>query len=246
MKCELKSVYKTFPMPGRSDITALKNVSIEFPIGSFTVVLGKSGCGKTTMLRLMAGLAPPSSGEIVMKGGHSVGVVFQEPRLMPWLSVRKNVELVLDKTSGNTDRIEEILRQVGLSYFENAVPSQLSGGMSQRVALARALAYEPEILLMDEPFGALDYFTRRKLQQDLALLVEQRGLTVVLVTHDVEEAIFLASRIVVMGKGRILSVMEDVNSSSMNLQERETLKAGIVASLDDDGGSSQSTLSKGA
>lgn len=246
MKCELKSVYKTFPMPGRSDITALKNVSIEFPIGSFTVVLGKSGCGKTTMLRLMAGLAPPSSGEIVMKGGHSVGVVFQEPRLMPWLSVRKNVELVLDKTSDNTDRIEEILRQVGLSYFENAVPSQLSGGMSQRVALARALAYEPEILLMDEPFGALDYFTRRKLQQDLALLVEQRGLTVVLVTHDVEEAIFLASRIVVMGKGRILSVMEDVNSSSMNLQERETLKAGIVASLDDDGGSSQSTLSKGA
>lgn len=233
-------------MPGRSDITALKNVSIEFPIGSFTVVLGKSGCGKTTMLRLMAGLAPPSSGEIVMKGGHSVGVVFQEPRLMPWLSVRKNVELVLDKTSDNTDRIEEILRQVGLSYFENAVPSQLSGGMSQRVALARALAYEPEILLMDEPFGALDYFTRRKLQQDLALLVEQRGLTVVLVTHDVEEAIFLASRIVVMGKGRILSVMEDVNSSSMNLQERETLKAGIVASLDDDGGSSQSTLSKGA
>lgn len=246
MKCELKSVYKTFPMPGRSDITALKNVSIEFPIGSFTVVLGKSGCGKTTMLRLMAGLAPPSSGEIVMKGGHSVGVVFQEPRLMPWLSVRKNVELVLDKTSDNTDRIEEILRQVGLSYFENAVPSQLSGGMSQRVALARALAYEPEILLMDEPFGALDYFTRRKLQQDLALLVEQRGLTVVLVTHDVEEAIFLASRIVVMGKGRILSVMEDVNSSSMNLQERETLKAGIVASLDDDGGSSRSPLSKGA
>jgi sulfonate transport system ATP-binding protein len=239
MKCELKSVYKTFPMPGRSDITALKNVSIEFPIGSFTVVLGKSGCGKTTMLRLMAGLAPPSSGEIVMKGGHSVGVVFQEPRLMPWLSVRKNVELVLDKTSDNTGRIEEILRQVGLSYFENAMPSQLSGGMSQRVALARALAYEPEILLMDEPFGALDYFTRRKLQQDLSLLVEKRGLTVVLVTHDIEEAIFLASRIVVMGKGRILSVMEDVNSKSMNLQERETLKAGILASLDDDGGSSR-------
>ncbi|MCF4152023.1 ABC transporter ATP-binding protein [Dethiosulfovibrio sp. F2B] len=246
MKCELKSIYKRFSVPGRSDITALKNVSIEFPIGSFTVVLGKSGCGKTTMLRLMAGLAPPSSGEIVMKGGHSVGVVFQEPRLMPWLSVRKNVELVLDKTSENTDRIEEILKQVGLSYFENAMPSQLSGGMSQRVALARALAYEPEILLMDEPFGALDYFTRRKLQQDLALLVEKRGLTVVLVTHDVEEAIFLASRIVVMGKGRILSVMEDVNSSSMNLQERETLKAGILASLDDDGGSSRSTLSKGA
>ncbi|MCF4114280.1 ATP-binding cassette domain-containing protein [Dethiosulfovibrio acidaminovorans] len=208
-------------------------------MGSFTVVLGKSGCGKTTMLRLMAGLAPPSSGKIVMKGGRSVGVVFQEPRLMPWLSVRKNVELVLDKATENTGRIEEILRQVGLSYFENAMPSQLSGGMSQRVALARALAYEPEILLMDEPFGALDYFTRRKLQQDLSLLVEKRGLTVVLVTHDVEEAIFLASRIVVMGKGRILSVMEDVNSKSMNLQERETLKAGILASLDDDGGSSR-------
>ncbi|WP_329604263.1 MULTISPECIES: ABC transporter ATP-binding protein [Dethiosulfovibrio] len=239
MKFKLKSIYKRFSVPGRSEITALKNVSIEFPIGSFTVVLGKSGCGKTTMLRLMAGLAPPSSGKIVMKGGRSVGVVFQEPRLMPWLSVRKNVELVLDKATENTGRIEEILRQVGLSYFENAMPSQLSGGMSQRVALARALAYEPEILLMDEPFGALDYFTRRKLQQDLSLLVEKRGLTVVLVTHDVEEAIFLASRIVVMGKGRILSVMEDVNSKSMNLQERETLKAGILASLDDDGGSSR-------
>ncbi|EFC91537.1 ABC transporter related protein [Dethiosulfovibrio peptidovorans DSM 11002] len=235
MRAELKSVCKCYSMADGTTMKALKDLSFRIPERSFTVILGKSGCGKTTLLRIMAGLERPSTGEVLGRDGGSIGVVFQEPRLMPWLSVRKNVEMVLEGDLDRAKKAGRVLTQVGLSRFEKAMPNQLSGGMAQRVALARALAYEPEMLLMDEPFGALDYFTRRELQGELSSLVKARGLTAVLVTHDVDEAIFLASRIAVMGNGRILSVTEEIDSESMSFEERDRLRESILASIENGG-----------
>jgi NitT/TauT family transport system ATP-binding protein len=210
----LSAISKTFT----TGTTALADVDLTIFPGEFISLLGPSGCGKSTLLKLIAGLAAPSSGGIdwpqsrydaVGNPEPALGFVFQEPTLLPWRTVAENVHLPLllagvPKRSAR-DRIAEALDQVGLHGFSHSYPRQLSGGMKMRVSIARALVTEPKILLMDEPFAALDEITRSKLNDELLGLFARRGLTVVFVTHSVYESVFLSSRIVVLSSrpGRI-------------------------------------------
>ncbi len=183
---------------------------IRFEIGpsEFAVLLGPSGCGKTTLLRLILGLDNDYEGTIELDGrlisgpGLDRGIVFQEPRLIPWMSVQDNIAFALPhfkSTGGNDDdQVSHLITLTGLSGFENAWPNQLSGGMSQRVAIARALVNVPNLLLMDEPLGALDSHTRMRLQRELARIHDQESITTLMVTHDVDEAVFLGDKIIVL------------------------------------------------
>jgi sulfonate transport system ATP-binding protein len=202
---ELRDLSRRFTVGGRI-VTALQGVSLSLPRGSFTTIVGRSGCGKTTLLRLLAGLEPPSAGCIETADGPArIGYVFQEPRLMPWLSVRDNIGFGLPQ--GDHGRaIDEMLELVGLTAFATARPHQLSGGMASRVGLARALAPRPDLLLMDEPFAALDAFTRRGMQNELVQLWQQRRPTVVFVTHDVEEAVLLGQSVAELAAGRLVDI----------------------------------------
>lgn len=159
-----------------------------------TVVIGKSGSGKTTLLRLLAGLEKPDKGRIVMPIDLRIGMVFQEPRLMPWLTTEKNVSLGMDNS--NKKDVDYILNLVGLKGFEKAYPSQLSGGMKQRVSLARALIRNSNLILMDEPFGALDNFTRKNMQEELLNILKQTKTGIIFVTHDMNEATTIGDRII--------------------------------------------------
>jgi NitT/TauT family transport system ATP-binding protein len=191
--------------------TVLKGFDLAVREGEFLSLLGPSGCGKSTFLNVLAGLAPPTSGDIRVDGEpvsaarQKLGFVFQGYALFPWRTVRRNVEAGLEirgmKRAERRSEAERFLRLVGLHDFADHFPHQLSGGMRQRVAIARALAYGPEILLMDEPFGALDAQTRELLQQELLTIWEQSATTVVFVTHSIDEAIFLSDRIAVLGRG---------------------------------------------
>lgn len=195
------------------DVIALKEMSLKIEQGDFISLLGPSGCGKSTALRLIAGLIQPTKGAIrwASDGGQdNLGVVFQEPALMPWATVEDNVWLPMrlkGKSKASVqDDIAEILALVGLSGFEKAYPRELSGGMKMRVSIARAMVTRPQLILMDEPFAALDEITRFKLNNDLLALKERIGATVVFVTHSVFESVFLANRVVVMGArpGRVI------------------------------------------
>jgi taurine transport system ATP-binding protein len=191
-------------------VEALAEVNLRVASGEFVVILGPSGCGKTTLLRLIAGFEPPSSGEILVGGNPSHGpnadrgVVFQQPTLYPWLSVRENVEF--GPRMRGVDRIprrhlaDEYLKTVGLQGFEDRAPYELSGGMQQRVAIARVLINKPALLLMDEPFGALDALTREVMQDELLRIWREEGSTVIFITHSVDEAIYLGTRVLVMSK----------------------------------------------
>lgn len=201
------AVSHRFDLEG-APLPVLDDVSFDIEPGSFVALLGPSGCGKSTLLRLIAGLDHPAEGEITVAGA-AVGdpdpsriLVFQDPTLFPWRTVRANVALGLEaqgtlKTEGH--RIDDAIKLVGLTGFEQAYPHQLSGGMAQRVALARALVNQPNVLLLDEPLGKLDSLTRLAMQTELVRLWQQSGLTAVLVTHDVEEALYLAQRVIVFG-----------------------------------------------
>jgi sulfonate transport system ATP-binding protein len=205
---ELQSVGKRFHVAHR-EVTALADLSVTLEQGSFTTVVGRSGCGKTTLLRILAGLEQPTEGTIArpQAAPQSVGVVFQDARLMPWLDVFENVAFGLrrrlPKNEINT-RCTSILEMMGLSAFVKAMPSQLSGGMAQRVAIARAMVLEPRYLLLDEPFAALDAFTRRSMQNELVAIWLQRQPTVVFVTHDVEEAVLLGQQVLELDRGRLV------------------------------------------
>ena len=195
---------KTYTISGNL-ITALNAVDLTFSENSFTCIVGKSGCGKTTLLRLLSGLEPATSGTINYGKTAKIGFVFQEPRLMPWLTVNANIAFAAkNDPSLPAAPDEELLELLGLKAFQHSYPSQLSGGMAQRTALGRTLFQNPDLILMDEPFSALDYFTRRSLQQMLlALFQQQQKKSVIFVTHDVEEALLLGQRILVMHDGRI-------------------------------------------
>jgi NitT/TauT family transport system ATP-binding protein len=210
--------------PGRPPVHALDDVSLRIAPGQFISLIGPSGCGKSTLLRLIAGILKPTSGSIVVDGvspeaaqrGHEFGFVFQDPVLLPWRSVRANVqllcELVGQSRSDARTRTRQLIDLVGLTGFEQARPHQLSGGMRQRVAIARALAIDPPILLMDEPFAALDEFQRETLNNELLRIWEQLNNSVIFVTHNIEEAVFLSDAVMVMSvrPGRIVNVV-DVN-----------------------------------
>ena len=206
---EVTNVTKTFRKDGFNDeLLALKDVSLKIEDGMIFVVLGPSGCGKSTLLNVIAGFESPSSGTVVVGGapitrpGPDRGVVFQEFALFPWRTVRGNVEvgpLVRGMSRARIlERCQYYLNLVGLQEFEDRYPAELSGGMKQRVGLARALANEPSVLLMDEPFGALDAQTRQLMQQELLRIWEVTKTTIVFVTHDVTEAVLLADKIALM------------------------------------------------
>ncbi len=204
----LTGVSKTFP----NGTAALAPVSLSFLTGGFTSLVGPSGCGKSTLLRLIAGLAPASSGEVQSRTRPgSVSFVFQDATLMPWATVRENVALPLilagTPTAGIAVRVDEALERVGLGGFDTAYPRELSGGMKMRASIARAVVTGPELLLMDEPFAALDEFTRFKLNDDLLQLWQKNRWTVIFVTHSIREAVFLSERVVVMSPrpGRVVA-----------------------------------------
>lgn len=209
----LESVSMRYP----SGHHAVDGIDLEAAAGQITVVIGGSGCGKSTLLRLVAGLETPTTGTVAVAGrpvdgpSEKVGVVFQEPRLMPWLSVAKNVSFGLSHLPRDESarRAAASLERVGLTDFADALPKQLSGGMAQRTALARALVGSPSVLLLDEPFSALDALTRADLQQHLLELWEVDRQTLLIVTHDIDEALLLADQIVVMAgqPGRIAEVV---------------------------------------
>ncbi len=191
-----KDVDMTFQIDGGT-VRVFEKLNLQIDPSEFTVLIGKSGCGKTTLLRLIAGLEQPTGGEIMIPPELKIGTVFQEARLMPWLTCEKNVLLGLkDKSKKDA---AEILNLVGLQGFEKAYPSQLSGGMKQRAALARTLIRSSNLLLMDEPFSALDDNTRAALQQELLRIRKETGAGIIFVTHNIEEATTLGDRIITLG-----------------------------------------------
>jgi len=204
---ELVGLRKSFDLGGEK-LPVLRGLDLTLEDGDFVVVAGRSGCGKTTLLRILAGLES-YEGEVRAPERARVGMVFQEPRLMPWLSVYDNVAFGVEKPE--RARIMELIRAVRLDGFENVRPAQLSGGMQHRAALARALALEPGVLLMDEPFAALDYFTRMTMQELLVELYQRTGVTVAFVTHSIDEALLLGRRIVVLDRG-VIDARYDLSS----------------------------------
>ncbi|MFE1767134.1 ABC transporter ATP-binding protein [Streptomyces angustmyceticus] len=229
-KIEFERVRKTFPVRkgsaqgrgpahGEDGFTALDGVDLRIDAGEFVVVVGPSGCGKSTLLDLLGGLARPSAGRILLDGepvtgpGLDRGIVFQQYALLPWRTALGNVEFGLEATGvprrERAARAREYLDLVGLSGFENRNPHELSGGMRQRVAIARSLAYDPDVLLMDEPFAALDAQTRELLQDELLRIWQRTRKTVVFITHGIEEAVYLGGRVAVMTSrpGRIKQVV---------------------------------------
>lgn len=215
-KLQAQNICKTYSLRSKQTLTVLQDVNFQIFPREFVCLVGSSGCGKSTLLNIIAGLVPPSSGDVLVDGqavtgrpGSDRGMVFQGYTLYPWLTVAQNVAFGLQfqrmSRAEQRDRVRYFLEVVGLSKFANSYPKQLSGGMKQRVAIARALANEPAVLLMDEPFGALDAQTKEQMQQFLLELWEKTHVTVLMITHDVEEAIYLSQRVYVMGAnpGRI-------------------------------------------
>lgn len=201
---DVQKVFKT----GTHDVVALKDINLEIPAGQFVCLLGPSGCGKSTLLNAVAGFVPPSSGTITVNGipvsgpGPDRGMVFQEYALFPWMTVEQNIAFGLEiqklGQAAIKERVGALLAMLHLTDFRDRFPKDLSGGMRQRVAIARVLALDSPIMLMDEPFGALDALTRRNLQDELLKIWETLGKTILFVTHSIEESIYLADRIVVM------------------------------------------------
>jgi len=255
-KISVRNVSRTFVNPKGETFQALQNINVEIEdlteggkdVGEFRVVLGPSGCGKSTLLRIIAGLDQPTTGEVIANGrkvvgpGRDRGMVFQKYTSFPWLTVEENIAYGLHLNHTPADKLREIvghlIEAVGLAGFEHAYADTLSGGMQQRVAIARTLAVRPEVILMDEPFGALDAQTRTDMQSLLLKIWEETASTVLFVTHDVEEALFLADRIFIMSArpGQIVQDLGVPFGRPRSQEVRQTeqfheLQAGILMSL---------------
>ncbi|MFZ6687996.1 ABC transporter ATP-binding protein [Undibacterium sp. SXout11W] len=236
---EINAVNKIFKTADK-EVVALRDINLEIPEGQFVCLLGPSGCGKSTLLNAIAGFALPSGGSIIANGrevkepGPDRGMVFQEYALFPWMTVEKNIAFGLEiKGMKNIDierRVSNLLQMLGLYEFRQRYPKDLSGGMRQRVAIARVLALDSPIMLMDEPFGALDALTRRNLQDELLRIWSELKKTIIFVTHSIEEAIYLADRIIVMTyrpgtvkKDIVLDLprLRDPSSAEFNALKRE-------------------------
>jgi ABC-type nitrate/sulfonate/bicarbonate transport system ATPase subunit len=215
----IRSVSKTFRAADGADVEALCRISLSVSTGEMVSLIGPSGCGKSTLLRLIAGLDQPTSGDLRIGAapiaGPSAerGLMFQDPNLFPWLSIRRNVQAGLVARGvlrHRREEVEEFIRLVGLEQFANVYPHQLSGGMAQRAALARALVNHPKVLLLDEPLGALDQFTRMQMQDEVLRVWQARRTTMLLVTHDIDEAVYMSDRIAIMTPrpGRIERVLD--------------------------------------
>ena len=212
---------KTFET-ARGPMVALAPISLKVSRGSFVALIGPSGCGKSTLLRMAAGLEQPDNGAVLIRGKHpeqfrkegELGIAFQDPALLPWRSVFRNIAFPLQilgrSVKAHTDKIHELIELVGLKGYEDSLPGQLSGGMRQRVAIARSLVSDPSVLLLDEPFGALDQILRRTMNVELQRIWAARQTTTILVTHGIDEAVFLADEVVVMQAkpGRIAEIIK--------------------------------------
>ncbi len=231
---EAKDVNLTFTPPNRAPVTALKDFNVEVQEGEFVSIVGPSGCGKSTFLNVLLGLVPPVSGEMAINGkkvegpGKDRAMVFQEFGLLPWRTVLNNVELGLElqgmASSERKPICQKFIEMVGLVGFEGHYPHELSGGMKQRVGIARALASDPEVLLMDEPFAALDAQTRDIMQAELLRIWEEAKKTVLFVTHQIEEAVYLSDRVIVMTKrpGRTKKIIDIPLPRPRNYEMRVT------------------------
>ena len=219
---EISNLSKHFFI-GERRIDVLRELNLSIKKDKITVILGRSGCGKTTLLRLIAGLESVSLGEIKFKEQAKIGFVFQEPRLMPFLNVYENIVFPLKKHEIEAEKIDSLISMIGLNDFKFAAVSQLSGGMSSRVSLARVLAYEANLILMDEPFAALDALTRASMQAEILKI--KAGKTIIFVTHNIDEALFLSDEIILLEKGEIKS-----NYDLSNLaRPRDLLSGELIA-----------------
>ena len=232
----LAGVEKDFALSGGATMTALTGIDLDLRRGEFVSLIGPSGCGKSTLLRLIGDLTQPTAGSVSVNGkpapqarlDRDYGMVFQAPVLFDWRTVEENVRLPLELTgqerAARDARVAEMLELVELPDFARHYPYQLSGGMQQRVAIARALTFSPAILLMDEPFGALDEMTRERMNSEVLRIWEQTGITVVFVTHSIPEAVFLSSRVVVMSArpGRITQIVDIDLPRPRGLETRES------------------------
>jgi sulfonate transport system ATP-binding protein len=196
----IKDIRKTYKLAD-SEHTVFDGLSLELDTSSINVVIGTSGCGKTTLLRILSGIEKPDSGTMQIQDGIKIGVMFQEARLMPWLDCEKNIAFG-SRYSRDDPKIAELIETVGLKGFEHAYPDQLSGGMQQRAALARTLAQDSDFILMDEPFAALDYFTRRAMQNELIRIQSKEKTGILFVTHNVDEAMVIGDSIIILSDGK--------------------------------------------
>ena len=233
---EIENIVKSYPTPNGSEFVVLDGIDLNVGEDEFIAVIGHSGCGKSTLLKMVAGLEKPTAGSVRLEGkqirkpGAERMMVFQQYSLLPWLTVRENIRLAVDEVLKNSNRAEKIsivnehLAMVNLTAAADKYPDEISGGMKQRVGIARALATRPKMLLMDEPFGALDALTRRKLQEQVLKIWENQRQAVMMITHDVEEAIFMADRIVLMTNGPAAKIGEILDVPFSHPRDRAAMR----------------------